>query len=196
MGNVLDEYIAKFSMLTTEEAQIIKECTIIKKFDKGTQILKEGQFSSDGYLILEGCIREFFLKDGEEKTTAIYLEGDPVNHYNNGEASEHFLVCLEDCTVSLSNQELINKLVEKIPKIHGVIQQGAKESIKNAKLELNAFKSSSPEERYHHLMKTRPQIFGRVPLHQIASYLGIKPQSLSRLTSRILAKKKTSEKLD
>jgi DNA-binding MarR family transcriptional regulator len=48
------------------------------------------------------------------------------------------------------------------------------------------FKMSSPEERYLNLLKTRPDLIQRVPQHQIASYLGIKPESLSRIRKRII----------
>lgn len=191
MENVLDNYIKRFEMLTDKEAAIIKECTVIKKYKKGTQIIKEGQVSMDGYLILDGCIREYFLKDGDEKTTGIYIEGDPVNHYNDGSPSKNYLECVEDCTVSISNQELVAQLMQRIPKIITVLQQGAKETMKKAKEDMSSFMASSPEERYINLIENRPQVLNRIPQHQIASYLGIKPQSLSRLRTRILNKNKS-----
>lgn len=192
MKEILDKYIRRFEMLTEQEVQIIKDCTVIKSFSKGTQIVREGQVLLDGYLILEGCIREYFLKDGEEKTTGIYMEGDPVNHYNDGSPSQHYLVCVEDCHVSISNEALVIELIKRIPRITSVIQQGAKETMKKAKEQMSAFMASSPEERYIELIEKRPEVFNRIPQHQIASYLGIKPQSLSRLRSRIQTKGKNN----
>ena len=51
------------------------------------------------------------------------------------------------------------------------------------------FKTSNPEERYLNMLKARPNLIQRVPQHQIASYLGIKPESLSRIRKRIIDKK-------
>jgi len=52
----------------------------------------------------------------------------------------------------------------------------------------DAFKNSTPKERYLHLLKTRPELIQRVPQHQIASYLGVTPESLSRIRKRISEK--------
>jgi CRP-like cAMP-binding protein len=54
---------------------------------------------------------------------------------------------------------------------------------------LVTFITSSPEERYRKLLTDRPDLLGRVPQHQIASYLGVTPESLSRIRKRIFAKK-------
>ncbi|HET6227272.1 MAG TPA: Crp/Fnr family transcriptional regulator, partial [Bacteroidia bacterium] len=58
------------------------------------------------------------------------------------------------------------------------------------RMDFDEFKTSSPEQRYLNLLQSRPDLIQRVPQHQLASYLGIKPESLSRLRSRILGKKK------
>jgi CRP-like cAMP-binding protein len=50
------------------------------------------------------------------------------------------------------------------------------------------FMTSSPEERYQNLLNTRPDLLNRVPQHQLASYLGVTPESLSRIRKRLSAK--------
>ena len=56
--------------------------------------------------------------------------------------------------------------------------------------DFDEFKTSSPEQRYLNLLEKKPDLIQRVPQHQLASYLGIKPQSLSRLRARIFEKSK------
>ncbi|HMR82985.1 MAG TPA: Crp/Fnr family transcriptional regulator, partial [Niabella sp.] len=57
-----------------------------------------------------------------------------------------------------------------------------------SQVSFDTFKTSSPEQRYLNLMQDRPDLLQRIPQHQLASYLGITPQSLSRLRARIAEK--------
>jgi len=67
----------------------------------------------------------------------------------------------------------------------------SEELLAKEKMDFDEFKTSSPEQRYLNLIQKRPDLIQRVPQHQLASYLGIKPQSLSRLRARVLKKNKT-----
>ena len=64
----------------------------------------------------------------------------------------------------------------------------SEELLAKQQIDFDEFKTSSPEQRYLKLIQKRPDLIQRVPQHQLASYLGIKPQSLSRLRARILGK--------
>lgn len=60
--------------LTNEEKEAIVAVDVLRCFNKGTVLLKEGQISTDTYFILKGCIRTYYVIDGEEKTTSFYTE--------------------------------------------------------------------------------------------------------------------------
>jgi DNA-binding MarR family transcriptional regulator len=77
----------------------------------------------------------------------------------------------------------------KFPKFETVCKILSEELLAKERIDFNEFKTSSPEKRYLSLIQKRPDLIQRVPQHQLASYLGIKPQSLSRLRARILKKK-------
>ena len=66
----------------------------------------------------------------------------------------------------------------------------SEELLAKERIDFDEFKTSSPEERYQNLLQKRPDLIQRVPQHQLASFLGIKPQSLSRLRARVLEKSK------
>ena len=66
--------MSNFIDLTDDEKQGILAAFPIKTYRKGTNLLKEGQVAKDAYLVIEGCVRKYFLEDGEEKTTAFYTE--------------------------------------------------------------------------------------------------------------------------
>jgi hypothetical protein len=78
---------------------------------------------------------------------------------------------------------------QKFPKFETMCRIFSEELLAKERMDFDEFKTSSPEQRYMNLVQKRPDLIQRVPQHQLASYLGIKPQSLSRLRARILEKK-------
>ncbi len=79
----------------------------------------------------------------------------------------------------------------KFPKFDIMCKTLAEELLAKERIDFDEFKTSSPEQRYLNLLRKRPDLIQRVPQHQLASYLGIKPESLSRLRARILEKSKS-----
>jgi len=185
--------VSQIEILNEEEVELIVEKTIVDAFKKGTLLLKEGQIPTKCYMVVEGCVREYLIVDGIEKSTAFYTEGEKFAAYvNEGKnvPSKHYWECIEDCVLTISNQDFEDELRSMLPRLDAVIQQIAMEKLRMAKEEWSQFVSSSPEERYLNLLETKPSLLNRVPHNQIASYLGMKPQSLSRIRKRILEKKK------
>ncbi len=178
--------ISNFKPLTAEEIDLIAAKTIVKEYKKGDILLREGQIPTKCYMVVEGCVREYFLKDGEEKSTAFFTESDTFTpQLPNGEPSKYSWECVEDCILTVSTNNFAEELLTLIPRLEEVFRQIAINKINTAKADWSEFISSSPEERYLNLQNKRPDIFNRVPQHQIASYLGMTPQSLSRIRKRI-----------
>lgn len=178
--------ISKFKPLTHEEIDLIVEKTIVKEYKKGDILLRAGQIPTKCYMVVEGCVREYILKDGEEKSTAFYTESETFTpQYAKGEPSKHYWECAEDCVLTISTKNYEEELRMLLPRLDDVFRQIAIDKINIAKLEWSEFISSSPEERYLNLQRTKPFLLERIPHHQIASYLGMKPQSLSRIRKRI-----------
>lgn len=183
------ELVSKFELLKKDEVELIVEKTIVEVFKKDRFLLKIGQIPSKCYMVVEGCVREYILKDGEEKSTAFYTEGDTFTpHSKDAQPSKYNWQCIEDCVLTISNSDFAEEIRALLPKLDNVFQQIAIQKINKVKEEWNLFVTSSPEERYLNLQATKPELFDRVPHHQIASYLGMKPQSLSRIRKRILEK--------
>lgn len=192
MEDLLRQMLTNFSMLTQAEIELIIEQSNIQSFSKGAVLLKEGQVSKECYSVLKGLVREYYIVDGEEKTTAFYTEGMPVNafsSYTNETPSKHFLVCAEKCVLVVGNQSLEEEMCQQIPKLESIIRKEVERLTGQAQDEFAAFVSSSPEQRYLKLLETKPDLINRVPQHQIASLLGIAPESLSRIRKRIFSKK-------
>ncbi len=186
-------FIDRINVLSQEEKNLIVEETIIDEPVKGTVLLRQGQVPTKCFTVIEGCVREYTITNGEEKTTGFFIEGDKITPHaydGNGEPSEHFLECLEDSIITISDRNYEQHLLTLLPRLMQVMPAFAMEELKKAKAEWTRFVTSSPEERYMHLMETRPSLFNRVAHHQIASYLGMQPQSMSRIRKRVFDKEK------
>ncbi len=190
MKNEILKYLSKYTLITEEIEIALHENTFIKTLKKGSTLLKEGDISNECYFILKGCIRSYFLEEGEEKTIEFYTEEHsivPLN-YGTSEPSEHYLECLTDTIVTVGNQKLEKETFKKYPQLESLSRVIAESVIIKQQKSHSKFKTSTPEERYLNLLKNRPDLIQIVPQHQIASYLGIKPESLSRIRKRITNK--------
>lgn len=192
MHDLLFDFISKYISLTDDEKNAIISLDVFRSFKKGTTLLKEGQKSNDGYFVLKGCIRTYYVIGGDEKTTAFYTEMEALTPHCviNKAPSEYYISCVEDTILIVSTPDMEAEMFSKFPKFESLCRILAEEILAKQQINFDEFKTSSPEQRYLNLVQKRPDLIQRVPQHQLASYLGIKPQSLSRLRARILEKNK------
>jgi len=191
MQNLLFDFISKYIALDEDEKNALISLDIFRSVKKGTILLSEGQKTKNSFFVLKGCIRTYYILDGEEKTTAFYTEMEGITPpcVINKTPSEYYISCLEDSILTISNSDMEIETNKKFPKFEIMCRLLSEELLAKQRIDFDAFKTSSPEQRYLNLIQKRPDLIQRVPQHQIASYLGIKPQSLSRLRARILEKK-------
>jgi CRP-like cAMP-binding protein len=190
MDNEFIKYLSKNTSLPDELIHILVENTVVQNFKKGTLLLKEGDRVTACYLILKGCIRSYILKDGEEKTIEFYTEEQSISPPGFGKniPSELYLECVEDTIVSAGTPEYEAAMFAKYPELESVCRTMSEEMASSYQTSFAEYKLSSAEERYLKLLKERPDLIQRVPQYQLASYLGIQPESLSRIRKRITKK--------
>ena len=191
METILFDFIAKYIVLSEEEKNALVALDIFRSFKKGTVLLSEGQLSTDGYFVLKGCLRTYYVIDGNEKTTAVYTEMEGITPHCvlNKQPSEYFISCVEDSILTVANPDMEEMIFEKFPRFETLCRILSEELLAKSQLSLDQFKTFSPEERYLDLVENRPDLLQRVPQHQLASFIGITPQSLSRLRARLTDKK-------
>lgn len=192
MQDILFDFMSKYISLTEDEKNALLSLDLFRAEKKGTILLKEGQKSQESYFVLKGCFRTHYMIDGEDKTTAFYTEMDVFTPHCvlQKAPSEYYISCVEDCILLVSNSDMEEEMNSKFPKFEIMCRKLTEELLAKQRMDFDAFKTSSPEQRYLNLLQNRPDLIQRVPQQHLASFLGIKPQSLSRLRARILGKNK------
>lgn len=184
-------YISKFATLKESEIKDILSILQFKTFKKGTVLLEEGKATKICHFVLKGCVRQYYLMDGIEKTTNFFTEGEPVAPYEGnfeGRPSKYYLECLEDCILTVDSPGGEEAFFAMFPQLRTARNAATEHEWSKSQDRFTSFILNSPEERYLELLKTRPDLLDRVPQYQLASYLGVTPESLSRIRKRIMEK--------
>lgn len=184
---IIIEFLSKYAPISKELEEIILEHSGIKTLSKGEVILQEGQVSKECFFILKGCVKKFHLIDGQEKITAFYTEGQVVtpNSYTDGKPSKYFLKTMEETIALFGNPDSEKEAMSLYPELASFIGLVTEKLIVDITDEFDTWVNHTPEERYILLNQERPDLIQRVPQYQIASYIGIKPESLSRIRKRL-----------
>lgn len=196
LKDLIDKERASFeecdvSKMSKEEREEVSKLVTIKAFKKGDFLVKEGQVQTLCYHVIKGCVRQFQIVNGEEKTTFFYTEGDSIRSISSAvkRTPSKFLVqCLEDCVMSFLSIENEHILYKKYPRISEMSRIDSEEKLEEYREQFSNYITSTPEERYLSLLANRPELLDRVPQYHLASYLGVKPESLSRIRKRISQK--------
>lgn len=183
--------MSQLTPLSENEKMDIESNFPIETYEKGTFLIREGQIARNAYYVIKGVVREYKLVDGEEKTTAFYLEGKSAINFNslaNQTPSKVNFVCGEQTTLAVVNSEKEKELYNKHPRFETFCRKGMEEMMGVKQSQLTETITLKPEKRYEKLQCERPELLNRVPQYQIASYLGISPEALSRIRNRLTDK--------
>src|SRR5690606_27880259 len=158
----------------------------LKIFKKGEVVVREGQYSKKAYLMVQGCARAYYLKDGKDISDWFTFENQfaaPIVSFFSDEPSPHYVEFLEDSTVYEFSKDTMDYLCDKYHDFERFISKVVTETLLGLCERLNAIQFNKADQRYEHLLRMYPGITNRVPLTHIASYLGITLETLSRIRS-------------
>lgn len=183
-------FFSKIVELNDDEKNHLVDNLEVFKFKKKDLIVKEGATSKYVYFVNNGVLRSYYLKDGEEFTTQFYFQNSYCSSYSSFLTQSKGRINIE----CLSDVELLSLSYKNVQSMY----QSSKAFNTFGRrisefLYLDFYKRSSSfllddaKTRYLSLMKGRPEVLKTIPNYMIASYIGITPESLSRLKKQILS---------
>ncbi|WP_224490092.1 Crp/Fnr family transcriptional regulator [Robertkochia flava] len=174
-----------------EVSSILKSCSI-RKVKKNQFLLKAGEYCKTTFFVETGLLRQFHLDNsGKEHIISFapeswFVTDRESTYFDN--PSTYFIQALEDSEVALINEELIQVLSRELIGFSDFNNRLLHNHIRHLQNRIRLLLSASAEERYLQFVAMYPDILRRVPQAMVASYLGITPESLSRVRRSISTK--------
>jgi CRP-like cAMP-binding protein len=183
------ETISKIIELSESDKQVLRNNYLVKKLKKRQFFLQEGDVCKYAGFVTKGCLKTYTIdKNGDEHVFQIAIEGwwisDMYSHLT-GEPATFTIEALEDCELLILDLEARETIFKQIPNYERFHRILLERNYIATQRRLNSMLSSSAEERYLTFINKYPQIVQRVPQLVIASYLGIAPESLSRIRKQL-----------
>lgn len=158
-----------------------------RRINKGEFLFQEGDICEFVGLTLKGCLRTFFLNAGKELTLFFHPEYQTFGDYESFRKQKPACFscqAIEESSVLIVSHQVLHVL-EKAPEGQKLLRLIVEDLAFMLRDKLLSLYRDTPQERYLNLMKTEPQLLQRIPQYYLASYLGIEPESLSRLKQRV-----------
>jgi CRP-like cAMP-binding protein len=167
----------------TEMEQLIP--VEVKHFPKNTFLISKNDLCSHIFFIRKGCVRSFIYDaDFNEITIWFTFEGQAVvsiPSYVLELPSDVMIQALEDVEVVIITKEQLNQMYAMRSDTHHLVRSYMENYLTHLSMRMIALQSTLAESRYHELLKEYPNIFQRIPLRHIASFIGVKTETLSRI---------------
>jgi CRP/FNR family transcriptional regulator, anaerobic regulatory protein len=192
MTNQIIKSIQSLVPLNNDEEKAFLQILEVKSFKKKEFLLQEGQVCNKVTFINSGCMRLFYNVEGIENTVQFFFGDSWYTDYASfltGRRTIENMQALQVCEVVQFKKEDLYKLYNQFPTFDRVGRVMAENAFLSLSQLNQMLTNEEPELRYLNLLKQRPELVQQIPQHYIASYLGIKPESLSRIRKRILTSK-------
>jgi len=178
--------------LTDEEQELIKGYLTVKKIRKRQYLLQEGDVCKASAFVENGALRAYTLdENGTEHIVQFALEGWFISDMYSmltSEPATYNIDALEDSNLVLLSRSAVEELQKICPKFQAFQLQLITSAYIALQRRITSSISLSLEERYQNLVTIYPDIVRRVPQHMIASYLGSKPETLSRVRKKMVGR--------
>ncbi len=174
--------------LTKDEEEIIRTYLTPKKIRKKQFLLQEGDVCRHIAFVEKGMLRAYTIGEkGTERIIQFAMEGWTISDlysFLTSEPATYAIDAIEDSEIVLISQQANAELLEKLPRYETYIRILLTNAYIALQRRINSVISNTPEERYNTFTALYPEIVRRVPQHMIAAFMGLTPETLSRVRSK------------
>lgn len=189
----LFQNLAEKVQLTEEEKELTKTFFLPKKLRKRQYLLQEGDVAKYVAFVEKGILRSYTVDEkGGEHILQFAFEGwwigDAYSMLTN-EPSQYNIDALEDCELLLLSKTAEAQLLDRVPKMERYFRILMQNHLIALQRRVTSSLRHTAEEKYNELIQSCPTIPQRIPQHMMASFLGITPETLSRIRKQVSLKK-------
>lgn len=189
MFGIFEKYIRERADLTAAEMEAVRAVCIEKRLRKRQYLLQEGELCHHKCFITKGCLRQFRVSEtGSEHILRFGIEHwwlSDRESYHSGKPSKSYIEALEDTEVIYVERADFSELKANIPNFRNMIEKLEATSFDASQNRIMNDLSYTAEQKYRDFMDLFPDLSRRVPLHMIASYLGVSRETLSRVRKHL-----------
>lgn len=181
-------FLSRFEKLSDEELEAFIGIFKPLSINKLDHLFIESEMVSSIFYINEGVMRGYYNKENEEITTHFYFGPTIVTDLiavRGTVPTKMNVQALKNCTGMIANFSELDALIDRYPTIESVFFKFLEHLYLFGMARQHSFIFDTPQERYMKLFAERPKVIAEIPQRYIASYLGIKPETLSRIKARI-----------
>ncbi|ANI89955.1 Crp/Fnr family transcriptional regulator [Arachidicoccus ginsenosidimutans] len=188
MQSQLISVIKNIIRLSENDEEIILKLFVPKDFRKGEYFLKEGQVSREIGFIEKGLVRYYINKEGEDLIYSFGKENEFVGNYESfldHSLSNKNIQCIEDTTMLVVSYNNLQVLYDEIAEGQKLGRLVCENLFVEAIRQITSLYTDAPEQRYKKFLDLYLDLQQRIPQYYISSFVGVKPQSLSRIRKRL-----------
>lgn len=181
-------HIAGYHRLSADAASAIEMCCQEKLVQKGAHLVQQGDRCRHLYFIEQGLLRGYYHADGKEMTHWFSFENDFATSFHSfitGEPAVENIQAGEGCMLWRIGKEDLSVLCSQYHEIERLLRLTYEQYYLRLEERFINSQFKTAAERYQQLLLQHPHIVERVPVGQIASYLGISPETLSRVRAQL-----------
>lgn len=178
----------KYGKLGRKEVQLLEQNVRLLHFPKDAVVIGRGKIDDSIYLLRKGVWRAYVDRDGEQVTLWFAIPGESVLSpwgYTKRKPARYTLIASSDSEALEIRKNALQELVSLAPFLWQWLYDMTLTVMLNTDDMLVDISDPKAEKRYHAFIKKAPEILRSVPLKEIAGFLGVTPQSLSRIRAKI-----------